>query len=182
VTKTGIPCLLPKCKSFRSRWQVRPPWAGCRIITAGTPPSCCVHPSSLIEEVSDPEVSERPAREALGCARNVGDLGWHQVAQWGRSADPPRIMVDTQGLFRYPLLQPISATDLSGELMITGPRDLHARCVRFDSLPRPSHRDADDRAPGAVVGSNECTLVGHSQALRGSELADGARRRSGSRT
>jgi hypothetical protein len=79
-------------------------------------------------------------------------------------------------------LQPISATDLSGELMATGPRDLHARCVRFDSLPQPSHRDADDRAPGAVVGSNECTLVGHSQALRASELADGVRRRSGSRT
>ena len=79
-------------------------------------------------------------------------------------------------------LQPISATDLNGELMATGPRDLHARCVRFDSLPQPSHRDADDRALGAVVGSNECTLVGHSQALRASELADGVRRRSGSRT
>jgi hypothetical protein len=80
------------------------------------------------------------------------------------------------------LLQPISATDLSGELMATGPRDLHAHCVRFDSLPQPSHRDAEGRAPGAVVGSNECALVGHSQALRASEVADGIRRRSGSRT
>jgi hypothetical protein len=80
----------------------------------------------------------------------------------------------------------LSATDLSNrsqwELMATGTRDLHARCVRFDSLPQPSHRDADDRAPGAVVGPNECTLVEHSQALRASELADGVRRRSGSRT
>ena len=66
--------------------------------------------------------------------------------------------------------------------MTTGPGELHPRSVRCDALRQPSHGNADDRAPGAVVGSNECTLVGHSQALRASELADGVRRRSGSRT
>jgi hypothetical protein len=49
-------------------------------------------------------------------------------------------------------------------------------------LPQPSRGDADDRAPGVVVGSYERTLIGHSQALRASELADGVRRRRVSRT
>jgi hypothetical protein len=132
---------------------------------------------------STPPLDHRLRRRRCWCARDVGDLGctrWHSGAGLRTRVGS---MVDTLGAISVTcLLQPISATDLSGELMATGPRDLHARCVRFDSLPQPSHRDADDRAPGAVVGSNECTLVGHSQALRASELADGVRRRSGSRT
>ena len=132
---------------------------------------------------STPPLDHRLRRRSCWVCAGCRRLGLHQVARGAGLRTRVGSMVDTGGALSVTcFLQPISATDLSGELMATGPRDLHARCVRFDSLPQPSHRDADDRAPGAVVGSNECTLVGHSQALRASELADGVRRRSGSRT
>ena len=57
--------------------------------------------------------------------------------------------------------------------MTTGPGELHAHCVGCDSVPQPSHRDADDRAPGAVDGLRDRALVGRRQALWAGELADG---------
>jgi hypothetical protein len=42
-----------------------------------------------------------------------------------------------------------SHNDLNEEFMITGPGDLHARCVRCDALPQPLREDADGPAPGA---------------------------------
>ena len=66
--------------------------------------------------------------------------------------------------------------------MITGPGELHARCVRCDALPQPSHGDADDRAPGAFDGPGDRALVGRRQALRAGELADGILSSSGAQT
>jgi hypothetical protein len=79
-------------------------------------------------------------------------------------------------------LQPISATDLRWEFMNTGPGDLHARCVRCEARPQPSHGDADGRAPGAVDGPGDRALVGRRQALRASELADEILSPSGAQT
>ena len=79
-------------------------------------------------------------------------------------------------------LQPISAIDLGQEFMNTGPGDLHARCVRCEARPQPSHGDADGRAPGAVDGPGDRALVGRRQALRASELADERLSRSGAQT
>ena len=87
-----------------------------------------------------------------------------------------------QVVLRYICLQPISAIDLNGEFMTTGPGDLHACCVRCDALPQPSDEDADDRAPGPVEGPDDRALVGRRQALRASELADGILGRSGAQT
>ena len=80
------------------------------------------------------------------------------------------------------LLQPISATDLNGESMATGPGDLPARCVGCDALPQPSPGDAGGRAPGAVDGPGDRALVGRRQALRVGELADGILSSSGAQT
>ena len=66
--------------------------------------------------------------------------------------------------------------------MITGPGELHARCVRCDALPQPSHGDADNRAAGAVDGTGDRALVGRRQALRAGELADGMLSRGGAQT
>ena len=66
--------------------------------------------------------------------------------------------------------------------MITGPGELHARCVRCDALPQPSHGDADDRAAGAVDGSGDRALVGRRQSLRTGELAGGMLSRNGAQT
>jgi hypothetical protein len=53
--------------------------------------------------------------------------------------------------------------------MTTGPGELHAHCVGC----KPSHGDADERAPSAVDGPGDRALVGRRQALRAGELADG---------
>ena len=75
-------------------------------------------------------------------------------------------MVDMRVVLGQYFLQPISATDLSGEFMTSGSGDLHARCVGCDALPQPSHGDAYDRSPGAVEGRGDRALVGRRQALR----------------
>jgi len=71
------------------------------------------------------------------------------------------------------LLQPISAIDLNGESMATGPGELPAHSVGCVALPQASYRDTDVRAPGAVDGPGDPALVGRRQALWAGELADG---------
>lgn len=56
--------------------------------------------------------------------------------------------------------------------MITGLGGQTARCVRRGALFQPSHEDADDRAPGAVGGPGDRSLIGRRQVLRASMLAD----------
>jgi hypothetical protein len=66
--------------------------------------------------------------------------------------------------------------------MITCPGGQHARCVGRDALPQSPHRDAADRAPGAVDRPGDRALVRRRQALRPGELADGTLSSSGART
>jgi hypothetical protein len=91
-------------------------------------------------------------------------------------------MVDTQVVIRLAFLQPISAIDLNGESMITGPGHPPAGCRGCDALPQPSRGDADDRAPGAVDGTDDRVSLGRRQALRADDLAGGVPSRSGAQT
>jgi hypothetical protein len=56
--------------------------------------------------------------------------------------------------------------------MITGLGGPTARCVRRGALFRPSHGDADNRAPGAVDGPGDRALNGRRLASRADGLAD----------